>query len=88
MHMNPGSADPSGRSLAGIVGSYSAWGRDVCLLWVLCFIGFMSLRRNYHSSRGVLPSVVCPVSAIVKTKYFSVNIYDDMERLGYHMWRK
>jgi len=32
---------------------------DVCLLWVLCVVRKRSLRRADHSSRGVLPTVVC-----------------------------
>ena len=35
------------------------WGMDVCLLWVLCFVRYRSLRWADHSSRGVLPTVVC-----------------------------
>jgi len=31
-------ADPIGRSLAGIAGSNPAGGMDVCLLWVLCVV--------------------------------------------------
>jgi hypothetical protein len=48
-----------GRSLAGIVGSNPAGGMDVCLLWMLCVVRYRSLRRANHSSREVLPSVVC-----------------------------
>jgi hypothetical protein len=48
-----------GRSLAGIAGSNPAWCMNVCLLWVLCVVRQRSLRRADHSSRGVLPSVVC-----------------------------
>jgi hypothetical protein len=48
-----------GRSLAGIAGSNAAGVVDVCLLWVLCVVRLKFLRRPYHSSRGVLPSVVC-----------------------------
>jgi hypothetical protein len=48
-----------GRSLAGIAGSNRAGGMDVCLLWVLCVVRYWSPRRADHSSRGVLPSVVC-----------------------------
>jgi len=48
-----------GRSLAGIAGSNAAGGLDVCLLWVLRVVRLKSLRRPDHSSRGVLPSVVC-----------------------------
>ena len=33
--------------------------RHECLLWVLCVVRYSSLRRADHSSRGVLPSVVC-----------------------------
>jgi hypothetical protein len=31
----------------------------MCLLWMLCVIRQRSLRRADHSSRGVLPAVVC-----------------------------
>ena len=48
-----------GRSLAGIMGLNPAGGMDVCLLWVLCVVRQRSLRRADHSSREVLPSVVC-----------------------------
>jgi hypothetical protein len=55
-----------GRSLAGIVGSNPARGMDVCLLWVLCVV--RSLRRAGHSSRGVLPSVMCLKCVIEKPR--------------------
>jgi len=32
---------------------------NVCLLRVLCVIRYSALRRAHHSSRGVLPNVVC-----------------------------
>jgi hypothetical protein len=48
-----------GRSLAGIVGSNPVGGTDVCLLWVLCVVRQRSVGRADHSSRGVLPTVVC-----------------------------
>jgi len=48
-----------GRSLAGIAGSNSVGGMDVCLLWVLCVVTWASLRRADLSYRGVLLSVVC-----------------------------
>jgi len=48
-----------GRSLAGIVGSNPAEIMDVCLLWVLGVVRYRSLPRGDHSSRGVLPTVVC-----------------------------
>jgi hypothetical protein len=48
-----------GRSLAGIEGSNTAGCFDACLLWRLCVIKYKSLRRADHSSRVVLPSVVC-----------------------------
>ena len=54
-----------GHSLAGIAGSNSAGGMDVCLWWLLCVVRQRSLRRADHSCRGVLPSVVC-LSGIVK----------------------
>jgi hypothetical protein len=55
----------SSLSFVGIVGSNSAGGMDVCLLWVLCFVRYRSLLRADHSSRGVLPTVVC-LSVTVK----------------------
>ena len=55
-----------GPSLAGIVGSIPMGGMDACLLWVLFIVTYRSLRRADHSSRGVLLSVVCNVSAISK----------------------
>jgi len=51
-----------GLSLVGIVGSNPAGSMDVCLLSVACCQ--RSLRRDGHSSREVLPSVVC-MSVIV-----------------------
>ena len=58
-----------GLLLAGIVGSNTAGGIDVCLLWVLCVVRLMSLCRADHSSRGFLPSVVC-LSVIVNPRYW------------------
>jgi hypothetical protein len=52
-------AEVCGRTLAGIVGSNSTRGMDVCLLWVLCVVRQRSLRRADPSSRGHLPTVVC-----------------------------
>jgi len=46
-----------GRSIAGIVGSNTAEGMDVCLLRILFVFRKMFLRRADHSSRGVLPGV-------------------------------
>ena len=48
-----------GLSLAGFAGSNPAWGTYVCLLWVLCVVRYRSLRRANHSSRELLPTVVC-----------------------------
>ena len=48
-----------GRLSAEIVGSDSPEGMDICPLSVLCFVRYSSLRRADHSSRGVLPNVVC-----------------------------
>ena len=48
-----------GRSPAEIVGSNPTRGMDVCLLWELCVVRWRSLRRADHSSRGVLPTVMC-----------------------------
>ena len=51
-------------SLVGIAGSNPAGGLEVCLLWVLFVVRKSSLSRSDHSSRGVVPSVVC-VSVIL-----------------------
>ena len=48
-----------GSSLAGIAGSNPAGSMDVCILGVLCVVRYRPLRRADHSSRGVLPNVVC-----------------------------
>jgi len=48
-----------GLCLTGIVGSNSAGGTDVSLLWALCVVSWRSLHRADHSSREVLPNVVC-----------------------------
>ena len=59
-----------GRSIAGIVGiagSNPAGDMHVCLLWMLCVVMYRSLHRADHSSRGVLPTVVC-LSVIVKPR--------------------
>jgi hypothetical protein len=40
----------------------------ICLLWVSCVVRWSSTRRAHHSSRGVLPSVVC-LSVIVKPRF-------------------
>jgi hypothetical protein len=48
-----------GRSVVEIVGSSRAGGVDVCLLCLLCVVGYGSLRRADHSFKGILPSVVC-----------------------------
>jgi hypothetical protein len=42
-------------------------GMDVCPLWVLCFIAQGSLPRADHSSRGILPSVVCRTECDLET---------------------
>jgi len=47
----------------GIAGSNPAWGMDVCR--ECCVLSERSLRRADHSSRRVLPYVVC-LSVIVK----------------------
>jgi hypothetical protein len=54
-----------GRSLAGIVISNTARGMDTFLFWMLYF-QYRPLRRADHSSRGVLPTVVCPLGVIAK----------------------
>ena len=54
-------------SLAGIVGLNPTEGMAVCLLLVLCVVRERSVRRAGHSSRGVLPSVVCECECDLKT---------------------
>ena len=61
-----------GRSLAGIAGSNPAGGYGcLSVVSVLCVVRLRSLRRADHSSREVLPSVVC-LSVIVKTVVVSL----------------
>jgi hypothetical protein len=55
-----------GRSMAGIVGSKSTGGMDICLLWELSFEVYKSLWWADHSPRGVLPNVMCPANFITK----------------------
>jgi hypothetical protein len=49
------------RSLPGVVGSNAAGGMEVCFVWVLYVVRYRSPLRGDHSSRGVLPSVMCPM---------------------------
>jgi len=42
-----------------LLGSNPVADMDVYLLGVLCVVRYRSLRRADHSSRGILPSVVC-----------------------------
>jgi hypothetical protein len=65
-----------GRSSAGIVGSNPTGFLDVCLLQVLLVGRYRSLRLADQSSRGVLPSVVCP-SVISKPQQ-----REGLDRLG------
>ena len=55
-----------GRSLCGTVRSNLASGMDVFLLCVVCVVRLRFLRWADHTSKGVVPSVVCPVSATAK----------------------
>jgi len=57
-------ADTSGRAVCGrspaeIVGSNPTGEMNICLLWALCVVRQRSLRQADHSSREVLPTVVC-----------------------------
>ena len=61
------SVDRGGRYISETVGSNPAGGMEVSLLRALCVVTSRSLRRNYHSSRGVLPSVAC-LSVIEKPR--------------------
>ena len=56
-----------GLSFAGSLCSNHAGGMDVCPLRVLCCLVEVFCRAD-HSSRGVLPGVVC-LSVIVKPRY-------------------
>jgi hypothetical protein len=56
-----------GRSLAGIAGPNPAGGMDACLLYVLCVVSRGLSVGADHSSREVLPTVVC-LSVIVKLR--------------------
>jgi hypothetical protein len=56
-----------GRTLAGVAGSNPAGGHRCLSLVKCCVLSGRSLRRADHSSRAVLPSVVC-LSAIVKPR--------------------
>ena len=47
------------RSFAGIVGMKPAEGTDACLVWMLGVVRYRFLCRADHSSRAVLPSVMC-----------------------------
>ena len=57
----------AGRTLGGFAGSNPAGDMDVCRLWVLCVVRLSSLLQADHSSRGVLPGVVC-MRLIVKPR--------------------
>jgi len=46
-----------GRSPPETMGSNPTGGMDVWVLWVLCFVRWRSLRRIYHSPRGLLLTV-------------------------------
>jgi len=48
-----------GLSLAGNVGSNTAGGMDICLLYVLRVVRWTCLRLAENSSGGVLPGAVC-----------------------------
>jgi hypothetical protein len=56
-----------GRSLAVIAGSNPASSMDVCLFLMWCLVRHSSLCRTYHSTREVLPRVVC-LSIIAKSR--------------------
>ena len=49
-----------------IVSSNPARVTDVRVLWMLCVVRLGALRWADHSSRGVLPSAVCPMSVIMR----------------------
>jgi len=49
----------AGRLPAEILGSNPTGGMDICTLCVSCVVRYKSLRRADHSSRGVLPTLLC-----------------------------
>jgi len=55
------------RSLVGILCSNPTGGKDISLLWVFCFQVEVSAWA-VHSSRRVLPTVLCPMSVIAKPR--------------------
>jgi len=57
-----------GHSLVGNMSSDAAEGMKISLLWVLCVVRYRYLGRPDHSSRGVLSSVVSPMSVIAKPR--------------------
>jgi len=68
-------SDPSGRSLAGIAGSNPVGGIDACQLWVLCVVGWRSLRWPDHSFRGVIPTVVRVSLSVIRRCNNPLHLY-------------
>jgi hypothetical protein len=77
-----------GRSLAGIVGSNRSGGTDVCLWWVLCDIRQKYVCLADHSSREILPTLVClgvferpqrhwPIRGCIPGKHWNTYIQGD-----------
>ena len=68
---DPGGCAPEGEHLLPLAcwecGFESRRVHGVCLFLMSCVVRYRSLRRADHSSRGVLPSVVC-LSVIVKPR--------------------
>jgi hypothetical protein len=69
------------RSLAGILGSNPAGGMNVCLWRMLCVVRYRSLRRAYHSSREVAPSV-CVCVCVTECYQIQKNPYNTTQWVG------
>ena len=72
-----------GRSLAGMAGSNPAGSMDVFRVIVVC-CQVEGLRRTHHSSRGVLPSMVCLIEydreASIKRRFWPARGFCFMEK--------
>ena len=76
-----------GRLVAGIAGANPAGSMNVCLLRLLCFVRYSSLRRAAHSSRGVVRLWSVCESVISKPQQWGrVELLSSHEKKN--IWRK